>query len=206
MITALLAASAGLFGVLTPIAGRRTAAGVAASFAFLCAAPVPLSIVVIMAGGATAALSRLKRTRPKPPTLTAALMVGAAAGLSLQAALEEARSGLETSDAAELDRVLRDARRRGLAAALQSATGGLAPLLRRLARAQISGAPLITSIEEYAAEERRLRKAEAVERAQKLPVKLTVPLALLILPGFLLLTAAPAAVGFLTRLLGPLLP
>lgn len=206
MITAALAASVGLFGVLRPIAGRRTAAGVAAPLGLLVAAPCPLSIVVIVAGAGAAALSRLKKTRPQPPTLTAALMVGAAAGLSLQAALKEARPGLDGSDATELDGVLRDARRRGLAVALQSATGDLAPLLRRLARAQVSGAPLITSIEAYAAEERRIRKAEAVERARKLPVKLTVPLALLILPGFLLLTAAPAAVGFLTRMLGPLLP
>jgi pilus assembly protein TadC len=50
------------------------------------------------------------------------------------------------------------------------------------------------------------RRALGVEAARKLPVKLTIPLALLVLPGFLLLTAAPAAVGSIQRLLGPLMP
>jgi len=139
-------------------------------------------------------------------SLTGALLVGTAAGLSLQTSLERARSSLSAEHAVELEEVLRAARRFGLAAALARVDGSLAPLLGRLARAQVSGAPLASTISAFAAEDRELRRATRLEAARKLPVRLTVPLALLVLPGFVLLTAGPAAIGSLQRMLGPLLP
>jgi hypothetical protein len=138
--------------------------------------------------------------------LSGALVVGAAAGLSLQASLAGARAAVGPRHGSELEVVLRSARHIGLATALARADGTAAPLFGRLARAQVSGAPLAATVAAFATEERDARRAVAIEAARTLPVRLTIPLALLVLPGFLLLTAGPAAVGSIQRLLGPLLP
>ena len=138
--------------------------------------------------------------------LSGALVVGAAAGLSLQASLASARAAVGPRHGSELEDVLRSARPIGLAAALARADGTASPLFGRLARAQVSGAPLAATVAAFATEERDARRAVAIEAARKLPVRLTIPLALLVLPGFLLLTAGPAAVGSIQRMLGPLLP
>lgn len=67
-------------------------------------------------------------------------------------------------------------------------------------RALLTGAPLLASIDGYTTALRRDRRAAAIEAARKLPVKLLFPLALLILPGFLLLTVGPALLAGLSRL------
>ncbi len=138
--------------------------------------------------------------------IAGALVVGAAAGLSLQGSLERARAAVGAGERAELEGLLRDARYLGLAAALGRSKGYASPLFDRLARAQVSGAPLAETVAAFAAEERETRRAARIESARKLPVRMTIPLALLVLPGFLLLTAGPAAVGSFQRMLGPLLP
>jgi hypothetical protein len=63
-----------------------------------------------------------------------------------------------------------------------------------------SGAPVLEAVERYG-EERRADDRSACEAAvRRLPVLLSFPLALLILPGFVLLTVAPALSGALERL------
>jgi tight adherence protein C len=66
-------------------------------------------------------------------------------------------------------------------------------------RALVTGAPLLASIDGYATNLRRIERSAAIERARRLPVKLLFPLALLILPGFLLLTLGPALLAGLGR-------
>lgn len=138
--------------------------------------------------------------------LAGALVVGMVAGLSLQKSLERARPVLSQEQVRELDSLLRDARRLGLAAALLRSSGSMSPLFGRLARAHVSGAPLIATVAGFAAEDRDRRRAERIELARKLPVRMAIPLALLVLPGFVLLTAGPAVVGSLQRMLGSLMP
>jgi tight adherence protein C len=75
-----------------------------------------------------------------------------------------------------------------------------------LARAQMTGSSTVQAIAGYVDEDRKRRQALAREAAQRLPVKLTVPLALLILPGFVLLTIGPTVIATVERLLGPLVP
>ena len=89
---------------------------------------------------------------------------------------------------------------------LAGAEGSTGRLFAVLARAQVTGSSAIKAVASFVDEERRDRRARAVEAAQRLPVKLTVPLALLILPGFVLLTIGPTVVATVQRLLGPLLP
>ena len=173
--------------------------------------PVALRVLVPTLPGAAGRgiLGRLRRRAPAQPSsdlqaLAGALVVGAAAGLSLQTSLRGACGVVDSQQRSQVERVLRDSHQMGLGAALASAEGSAAPLFDRLARAQVTGAPLIATVVAFAAEDRAHRRARGIEAARKLPVKLTIPLALLVLPGFLLLTAAPAAVGSIQRLLGPL--
>jgi tight adherence protein C len=78
--------------------------------------------------------------------------------------------------------------------------GPATALLALADRALVTGAPLLASIDGYATSLRRDERAAAVEKARRLPVKLLFPLALLILPGFLLLTVGPALLAGLDRL------
>lgn len=182
-------------------------------------AGVLLFVAIYSAGRGSAGLgsgrTNLRRTirRESPPgiasdmqALAGALVVGAVAGLSLQKSLERARSVLGQEQIRELDSLLRDAQRMGLAAALSRSTGSMSPLFGRLARAHVSGAPLAATVVGFATEERDRLRAERIELARKLPVRLSIPLALLVLPGFILLTAGPAVIGSLQRMLGPLMP
>ncbi len=98
----------------------------------------------------------------------------------------------------EVRALLRNARRVGLAAVLgdESAPG----LFRIAARATVTGAPLLPAVLGHVDELRAADRQRRLERIRKLPVKLLFPLALLILPGFLVLLVSPALLGALDRL------
>lgn len=145
---------------------------------------------------------RLRRpcgAAPDPMELAARLLVLIGAGLPLTTALEVA-AGSEP----HLEPLARRARRLGSAAALASAQGEFAPLLRRLAHASASGSPPEPALRAYIEMERRRRQTEAVERARRLPVRLMVPMTLLVLPGFVVLVYGPAFIDLVTSLLGSL--
>ncbi len=67
-------------------------------------------------------------------------------------------------------------------------------------RALATGAPLAPAVSGYATALRNEERSRQLTAARRLPVKLLFPLALLILPGFLLLTVGPAVLGSLERL------
>lgn len=142
-----------------------------------------------------------RRTAPEPNGIEAAarLLVLTGAGLPLIAALE-----LAAGRVAGIDTVVRRSRRLGSAAALASAAGPLAPLLRRLADAVVSGSPPEPAIRAYIERERRRRHLAAVERARRLPVRLMIPMTLLVLPGFVLMVYGPAFIDLVTSLVGSL--
>lgn len=133
----------------------------------------------------------------------ARLLVLVGAGMPLGAALA---SSAEACSLPALHEVVRRSRRIGLAPALASSTGALSPLLRRLAHAALSGAPLEPAIRSFIDSERRRRFLRATERARRLPVRLMVPMTLLVLPGFVLMVYGPALVGLVSDMLGPLGP
>src|SRR5690606_16180536 len=91
---------------------------------------------------------------------------------------------------AAVRRVVRSARTDGWGPALIAATelGSLAPAL---ARAHTSGAPLAQTLEAHLTAHTAERVAAALERARTAPVRLMVPLALLLLPGFTALVVGP---------------
>ncbi len=150
-----------------------------------------------------AAKTRRDRADDADVVLLADLVVLAAgAGLSLRAAFEEAGRHVAAGLAAEVDRLIESMDRVGVAAALAGAGGRLAGLGRVAAGAAVSGAPIATAVASFASTERHAAHAAAVERARRLPVRMLMPLALLILPGFVVLAVGPAVLEALARL-GP---
>lgn len=162
-----------------------------------------------LAGGALAlaiaelATRRPWRGRPEPDVMELAsrLLVAVGAGLPLIPALE--RAGGEH---AEIRGVLRRWRRLGAAAALATASGAPGPLLRGMAEAVSSGAAPAPAIRGFIESERLRRQAARMERARRLPVRLMIPMTLLVLPGFVLMVYGPAFLGLVADLLGPLGP
>jgi tight adherence protein C len=144
-----------------------------------------------------AALGSLRRVPgaegATPIVLAELTALGLSAGLSFAAAVDAAAQRLPDDEARRVRRRLRS----GVRSDTPTAADGLLALVER---AEITGAPLLASIDGYATRLRREARASAVERARRLPVKLLFPLALLILPGFLLLTVAPAFLAGLDRL------
>lgn len=128
------------------------------------------------------------------PVLLADLTtLGLSAGLSFIAALRAAADHLPEESAQAVRRALRSP-------AGREEAGPATALFALADRALVTVAPLLASIDGYATSLRRNERAAAVERARRLPVKLLFPLALLILPGFLLLTVGPALLTGLDRL------
>ncbi len=129
-----------------------------------------------------------------------------APGSPPSAALRRAGSEVGGQVGAAVENVLRHSKRAGLAAALTQVDGELRPLATALARAQTTGAALIPAVTAHLDERRAMARARAVHEARTLSVRLVVPLALLILPGFVLIAAGPAVIGAINGLLGPVLP
>jgi hypothetical protein len=172
---------------------------------------VATALGTIVAGfpGGVAALAVLevarrrprRRQQPDPLGVAARLLVLVGTGLPLVAALEAA-AGSEP----EIAELVRRSRRLGTAGALAGAGGPLAPLMHRLADAASSGSPLEPTIRAFIDGERRRRHTRAVERARRLPVRLMIPMTLLVLPGFVVMVYGPALMDMVLRLVGPLAP
>lgn len=156
----------------------------------------------VVALGITELASRRRWRRHVDPDvmdLAARLLVAVGAGLPLIPALERA-----CGEHAEVRRVLRRWRRLGAAAALATASGSPGALLRSLAEAVSSGAAPAPAIRGFIESERVRRQGVRIERARRLPVRLMVPMTLLVLPGFVLMVYGPAFIGLVADLLGPL--
>lgn len=138
---------------------------------------------------------RVRPSRGDDPSLALAELtaLGLSAGLSFPAAVRAAADRLPDEPAMAIRRRLRS----GIPTDTPEFADGLFALA---VRADVTGAPLLPSIDGYARSLRRDARAQAVERARRLPMKLLFPLALLILPGFLLLTVAPAFLAGIDRL------
>jgi pilus assembly protein TadC len=92
----------------------------------------------------------------------------------------------------------------GLVTALQYADDGLRPVVAQLARAQRSGASLSGAVRKMLESELAADKARRIARARTLPVRLMVPVTLLMLPGLVLALYAPSLLGMFEDLTGVL--
>lgn len=144
------------------------------------------------------------RPEPDPPVrlVMLLLLVGLRSGLSVLASLVEASRALPRY--AVLRSVARVARVSGLMESLAHADEGLRPLLAQLARAQRSGASLSGAVRRMLDTELAAEKARRIARARSLPVKLMIPVTLLMLPGLVLLLYGPSLLSMFSELTGAL--
>jgi pilus assembly protein TadC len=77
----------------------------------------------------------------------------------------------------------------------------LAALLRAVARATVTGAPLADSVRDVAADQRERARWQALERARRAGVQAVGPLAVCFLPAFVLVGVVPVVVGVARTLL-----
>ena len=136
--------------------------------------------------------------------LTHSVLIGLSGGLSPAAALALSREALLSPLGEEVDLVLRRSVQGGLTASLLDATGVGGRLFRQVGAAHLSGAPLGLALTALANEYRDAARALAVERARQLPVRMVIPLTLLMLPGLLILMVGPIVLPSLVRLIGPI--
>lgn len=127
-------------------------------------------------------------------------VLGLSAGLTMRNAMRAAAPVVAPLLGQEVHRVLRHSTVVGTEAAFASAGGRVGPLCRLVARALASGAPLGEVVAGHAAAERHREQSRRLAAGRRLPVLLLIPLALLILPGFVLIAAGPALLGGLARL------
>lgn len=163
-------------------------------------------VAVLFAIGLIAAPVGRRSPRSQAPPRRLVLLLLAVelrSGRSVLAALQETSSVLD--DYAELQVVTRLATVSGLTAAVEAASDELRPVLIQLTRAQRSGAPLVDTVRRMIERDIADRRAVSLSRARALPVKLMIPLTLLMLPGLILMTFAPTIFGLLDDFGGGLL-
>lgn len=145
-----------------------------------------------------------ERAEQEIELLTHSLLIGLSGGLSPRAALALSRESLHSELGEEVDAILRSSVREGLATSLLNATGVGGRLFRQVGAAQLSGAPLSLALTSLAVEHRAAARSRAMEAARRLPVKMMVPITLLMLPGLLILMIGPLVIPSVARLLGPI--
>jgi hypothetical protein len=158
----------------------------------------PLLGIGISLGLAAWTLVR-RRPRSSSPTDDEAVLaeltaLGLSAGLTFSAAANAAAASVPGEASARLHQAVRTG------AGLDAGTGDDQGLMVVVHRALSTGAPLHPAVSGYATTLRNDERSRELTAARRLPVKLLFPLALLILPGFLILTIGPAVLGSLERL------
>lgn len=161
----------------------------------------PLGAVV---GGAVPWLvSRVPRRAAPPPGTRLVLMVllvEVRSGLSVLAALQSAASLLAGHPA--LRRAARVATVSGLTSAISVAGPELRPVLAQLARAQVSGASIAGALRAMLERDLAAERARRIAVARSLPVRLMIPVTMLMLPGLVLLLYGPSLLRLFEELTG----
>ncbi len=183
---------------------RRRLVGITASSAATLVGFGPAALLGVVATACAAAVARRRRRRRQHeralhagyPHALDLLALSMRAGFSTAAAARLlAGSGppaLRRAFATMVRRIDRGERVGDAAAALADEIGPVAiPLSRALADAERSGLPLGPVLDRLEDEARQQRRRDAESAARRLPVRLTFPLVLCMLPSFVLLAVAP---------------
>lgn len=161
-------------------------------------------LVLVWVASVVRRASRARPLRPRPADMIGVariVAVAVAGGSNLVGGFELASRLAAPAVRPEIDGLLRRSRTQGLGVALAAGTGRLSPLASRLARAQLTGASIGPVLEAFIATTEEEERARVLERIRTLPVRLIIPLALLLLPGFVLVVVAPGVVETLGGLL-----
>ena len=147
-----------------------------------------------------------RKVRRKPPAvgdlivLVTLVSLGLDAGMTPASAIAWARPHVHPDLAVAVAAVTRRARLDGLATGLRSAVGSGSDLFASLARAVETGAALAPVLDAHQDRLHADAHAAAEARLRRLPVKLVFPLALLMLPGLVLMVSGPALIDVFGRL------
>lgn len=145
---------------------------------------------------------RARRHRfPMRPVLIV-LLIELRSGRSVLAALQTVATAFPGDG--ELVRAARVATISGLTQAVLSTGGEMNGVLSQLARAQKSGAALGDTVRSLIEADIAAEKARRVARSRALPVRLMLPITLLVLPGMVLLLYAPSMLRVFEELSGTL--
>ncbi len=159
-----------------------------------------LALAVAMA----AKLHSLRRRRPSSPPIRPVLLVllvELRAGRSTLAALQQASLVFPTHH--ELNLAARVAMVKGLNSAVEECRGEVRKLVAQLARAQRSGSAVADAVRAMLDADIAAERSRRLERARSLPVRLIIPITLLVLPGLVLLLYAPSLLRLFSEISGP---
>jgi hypothetical protein len=129
------------------------------------------------------------------------LLVELRAGRSTLAALQEAAAVFP--DHRELDLAARLATVKGLTGAVAESRGEIRALVAQLARSQKSGSAVADTVRSMIDADIAAERSRRMEKARSLPVRLIIPITLLMLPGLVLLLYAPSLLRLFSELSGP---
>jgi hypothetical protein len=174
---------------------------VVAASAGLAIAGVPGALLGLCIGAVLRARGRFRR----PPSLIRpvliVLLIELRSGRSVLGALQTVATAFPGDE--DLVRAARVATISGLTQALLPMKGEMKSVLAQLARAQKSGAALGDTVRAMIEADIAAEKARRVARSRALPVRLMLPITLLLLPGMVLLIYAPSMLRLFEELSAP---
>ncbi len=175
---------------------------IAGSIGLVVAGPMGAFLAASFYGG-----WRLRHRFRRPPShlrsILIVLLIELRSGRSVLGALQTAATAFPGDH--ELVRAARVATISGLTQAALLMSGDVKSVLSQLARAQRSGAAVGETVRSMIEADIAAEKARRVARSRALPVRLMLPITLLLLPGLVLLLYAPSLLKLFEELSGPLL-
>lgn len=187
-----------------------------AVFALVALGDGPVTALVLGPAGAAAgfflpdlllynaALRRRDAILRALPNVLDLLCVSVEAGLGFDAALQRVAQGTDGPLAAELVRAIQETQiGKSREEALRALAGRVAveelrSFVAALIHAAELGIPIGTVLREQAREMRVKRRQRAEEAAQKVPVKITFPVAVCVLPALFIVVLGPGVLGLLS--------
>jgi len=205
--------------VSTKVIGAVVGGVVALLLSLLMGTGLPVRLVMVAAGVAVGffgpnmwlyqkAYDREARISKELPDAIDLLTISVESGLGFDAALQQVARNTEGPLADELARVLREMQiGSGRADALRalaerSASPDLRSFVGAMVQADAFGIPIGSVLRVQTSEMRVKRRQRAEEAAQKVPVKITVPLIFTILPTLFIAVLGPAAISIMGNLTG----
>jgi tight adherence protein C len=175
----------------------------AAGIATVAGGPL-LGIGAVAAMVAVVAWRSARRRRAADAEVTEAELLAAdAIAIGLKGGLAFDQAVLHAADSVEgaVGHGLRHAlRRMSVPLPIESASASMERIFEAAASSRVSGGSIAAAVAAVAASAREEHDATARERLARVPVRMLFPLALFILPGFVLMTVGPAVVSGLSSL------
>jgi tight adherence protein C len=189
--------------------------GLIAGLAFSLMLGSPMMKIIVIAGVAVAgffapnlylyqrAYERAQRLQRDLPDAIDLLTISVESGLGFDAAVQQVARNTEGPLAEELSRVLREMQiGQGRADALRALgertnVGDVRTFVGAMVQADSFGIPVAQVLRVQSAEIRVKRRQRAEEKAQQVPVKITIPLIFCILPTLFIAVMGPAVISIL---------